>query len=310
MKTSLLSHMQKITKKNHNLVLKRISWRALWQDALDVACRSKKDQSVASEATIVAYMGKLVEFLHGSRHYLITSKEEADTLIAESMNILRDVRQVFCVDGLLIMLNILPTNYSGYAEVLPQWISVWCSISNNAQWDMCWLTLLTRARKYTKNFDWKKLMPLFSLKVRELLGLPTGARESSSQNHDSFCFPQYYAKLRTAQVEPKKVALNKLAKLMYFTTICDTITESTVFVKTDPLTITPPKLSGANAGDMQNIPGYNCASDVLPIVSDIVLFFQSIRTFFYAANSGSWTQPLAYFITSFVGKNKLSQLNR
>ena len=145
-------------------------------------------------------------------------------------------------------------------------------------------------------------MPLFSLKVRELLGLPTGARESSSQNHDSFCFPQYYAKLRSAQVEPKKVALNKLAKLMYFTTICEPITESTVFIKTDPLTITPPKLSGANAADMQNIPGYNCASDVLPIVSDIVLFFQSIRTFFYAANSGSWTQPLAYFITSFVGK--------
>jgi hypothetical protein len=298
----MLAHMLKICKKCHNLVLKPINWRALWQEALDIACRSKKDQSVASEAPIVNYMSKLVEFLHGCRSYLITSKSEADLLIAESMEKLRDVRQVFCVDGLLMMLNMLPTNYAGYESILPQWISVWCSISNNSQWDMCWLTLLTRARKYTTSYDWKKLMPLFSLKARELLGLPTGARDSASNIHDSFCFPQYYAKLKTTQVDPKKVALNKLAKLMYFTTICDPVTSSTVFVKADPLTITTPKLSGVSTADLPNIPGYNCASEVLPIVTDIVLFFQSIRPFIYASNSGGWTQPLAYFITSFVGK--------
>ena len=297
----MLACLLKIAKKCDDLVIKPINWRKLWQEAVDIACRTKKEQSVASEAPIVAYMSKLVEFLHGSRKYLIRSKQEGDELIAESMEKLRDVRQVFCVDGLLTMLNILPTNYSGYVNILPKWISTWCSISNNAQWDMCWLTLLTRARKYTAGYNWKALMPLFSLKARELLCLPTGARDNGSQSHASFCFPQYYGKLKTTQVEPRKVALNKLAKLMYYTTICDDITSASAYIRVEPLTITPPKLSGMSSSDMPNIPGYNSSAEVLPIVTEIVLFFQSLRPFYYASNSGGWTQPLAYFTTSFVG---------
>ena len=161
--------MTKICKKNTKLTLNPISWRALWQDALDISCRSKKDQSVASEAPVLAYMSKLVAFLHSSRNYLLRSREECDEMIAECMEKLRDVRQVFFVDGLLMMLNCLPTDYTGYASVLPEWISVWCSISHNSQWDECWLTLLTRARKHCPSYDWKALMPLFALKVRALM---------------------------------------------------------------------------------------------------------------------------------------------
>lgn len=304
MKTTLLAHMLKICKKYKNLTLNPISWRTFWQNALDIACRNKKDQSLASENPIIAYMTKLVEFLHGSRKYLIQTREECDTLIEESMVKLKDLRQVLLsFDGLLMMVNCLPTDYSGYDSVLPKWVALWCSISHNAQWDMCWLTLLLRARKYTVTYDWKPLLPLLTSKSRELLGLPgaTGGTENGAVK-DALTFPNFYFKLITDEVEATRVALNKLAKLIYFTTICDEITDATVLAVTDPLNITTPKLSGVNSNDVEKIPGYNCSGKVLPIVADILLFFQSIRPFYYAGNIGGWTQPLAYFITSFACK--------
>jgi hypothetical protein len=169
MKSSILAHMLQICKKNGDLVLNPIDYKTLWQDALDIASRLKKDQSLASETNIITYMAKLVEFLHGSRHYLIKDKNECDLLIKESMLKLQDMRQVFCIDGLLMMVNCLPTDYAGYAEFVPQWIEIWSSISHNSQWDMCWLTLLTRARKHCV-YDWKSLMPLLTSKAKELLG--------------------------------------------------------------------------------------------------------------------------------------------
>lgn len=170
MKSSILAHMLQICKKNCDLILNPIDYKTLWQDALDIASRLKKDQSLASETNIITYMAKLVEFLHGSRHYLIKDKNECDLLIKESMLKLQDMRQVFCIDGLLMMVNCLPTDYVGYAEFVPQWIEIWSSISHNSQWDMCWLTLLTRARKHCV-YDWKSLMPLLTSKAKELLGM-------------------------------------------------------------------------------------------------------------------------------------------
>ena len=304
MKTTLLAHMLKICKKHKNLILNPISWRTFWQNALDIACRNKKDQSLASENPIIAYMTKLVEFLHGSRRYLIRTREECDILIDEAMEKLKDLRQVLLsFDGLLMMLNCLPTDYSGYDSVLPKWVALWCSISHNVQWDMCWLTLLLRARKYTVTYDWKPLLPLLISKSRELLGLPgaTGGRENGAVK-DALVFPNFYFKLITDQVDAHDVSLNKLAKLIYFTTICDEITDATVFILTDPLNITTPKLNGINSNEVEKIPGYNCPGKVLPIIADIVLFFQSIRPFYYAGNVGGWIHPVAYFITSFACK--------
>lgn len=296
--------MLKICKKNKNLTLNPISWRTLWQDALDISCRNKKDQSLASEIVIIAYMTKVVEFLHGSRRYLIRTREECDTMIKEVMDKLKDTRQaLYSFDGLLMMINCLPTDYSGYDIILPTWITVWCSISHNEHWDSCWLTLLVRARKYAVNFDWQSLLPLFLLKTRELLGLPgaTGGTENGAVK-DSLTFPNFYFKLITDIVDPKKMALNKLAKLIYFTTICKNIDQTTLFVLTDPLTITTPKLSGIDINDIAMLPGYNCPGMVLPIISDIVLFFQSIRPFYYAGNIGGWTLGLSFFVTSFACK--------
>ena len=84
-KCRLLAEMQKLCGKAHGdtsrLNLKPIDWRAIWKDALDVAKRMKKDQSVASEQPIIAYMSGVVCFLHGARRYLVRDAAEADAIV-------------------------------------------------------------------------------------------------------------------------------------------------------------------------------------------------------------------------------------
>lgn len=123
MKTKLLTEMQKICKKSTATPLvgiRPIAWKLFWKEAMDIAGRAKKDQSLASELPIVGYMSRVVEFLHCSRSYIIMSNEEADALIQQAMDMLRDPRHVHCVDGLLMLLNCLPTKYYNYAHWLPQ----------------------------------------------------------------------------------------------------------------------------------------------------------------------------------------------
>ena len=123
MKTKLLTEMHKICKKStaDPLVgLRPIAWKSLWKEAMDIAGREKKDQSLASELPIVGYMTRVVEFIHGSRDYFTMSNEEADALVQQAMDMLQDPRHVHCVDGLLMLLNCLPTKYHNYAHWLPQ----------------------------------------------------------------------------------------------------------------------------------------------------------------------------------------------
>ena len=123
MKTKLLTEMHKICKKamaDPLVGLRPIAWKSLWKDAMDIAGRAKKDQSLASEQPIVLYMTRVVEFLHGSRDYFTMSEKEADALVQEAMDMLQDPRHVHCVDGLLMLLNCLPTKYHNYAYWLPK----------------------------------------------------------------------------------------------------------------------------------------------------------------------------------------------
>ena len=124
MKSKLLTEMHKICKKKSLAVplvgLRPIAWKALWKEAMDIAGRAKKDQSLASEQPIIQYMTRVVEFLHGSRGYFTMSDDEADALVQQAMDMLKDQRHVHCVDGLLMMLNCLPTKYHNYAYWLPQ----------------------------------------------------------------------------------------------------------------------------------------------------------------------------------------------
>ena len=116
MKTKIIDHMIKIVNKKStscHLDIQPIAWNVFWQDVLDICCRMKKDLSIASEQPIVGYMGKLTELLHASRRYLVRTEDEADSMVMEAMKQLEDTRHVYCVDGLLMLYNCLPTDYKG-----------------------------------------------------------------------------------------------------------------------------------------------------------------------------------------------------
>jgi len=195
---------------------------------------------------------------------------------------------------------------------------MWSSMNHNAQWDMCWLTLLTRARKHTdiRAFSWQALLPLFTLKTRELLSLPVARGKSFQYKDFPFVFPRYYDKLMTINTDARYIALNKIGKLIYFASMQDALLASSLptgsacnCVYVDPLTITPPSLSASEPitstsglSDGPSYPGYNEGAYVLSGVAETVAFFQSLRPFYYASSSGGWSQNLAYFTTTFVGE--------
>ena len=265
-----------------------------------------------------------VEFLHESRYLIPPHGPEVDEIVAESFRLLKDTRHAACMEGVLLLVNCLPTGYTGYEKMLPQWIQIWGSISFNSNWDVCWLTLFTRARKFAKQsspspgvaaaaaaaaaaaggFDWQSLLPVLCTKAHELLQLPSVKGRSPQGSGFPHAVPGYYAKLITISIHSRQMALNKLAKLLYFcSTICpmtllSSPTASVATVRTDPITITPPKLGTLT--EIPEIPGFNTSADILPLAAETALFFQSLRTFLYPSNTGGWTQYLAYFVKTFV----------
>ena len=153
MKIKLLIVMKGLCKKTHEKMDITIEWKYFWDEIISICEREGRETSVASDYLLVDHLSKLVDFLHNSRHYIsvnYTNSEFGD-IIDCAMKYLNDLRLSKCVVGVLLLITCLPTKYPSqlYAKLLPKWIKIWTSISGNAQWDCCWLTLLTRARKYT-----------------------------------------------------------------------------------------------------------------------------------------------------------------
>jgi hypothetical protein len=134
--------------------------------------------------------------------------------------------------------------------------------------------------------------------------LPTseGGKLRSLQ-HSSFphSFPAHYLQILSLKADVKKVALNKMAKIIYFLTVIREENElpASSLVSAELISVTPPNLM------LQSeivIRGFNSPTElrVKSVSVQIVLFFQSIRSFFYPSNTGAWTAQLAYFIATFV----------
>ena len=187
---------------------------------------------------------------------------------------------------------------------MPTWVKLWCSVSYCSQWDLCWLTLFTRARKHVDvtEFDWKSLIPVFLLKVRELMILPVARVPTFSSDSFPFVFPSYYQYIVGNCSSASQTSLIKLAKLLYFACICDYKHLSIVSV--EPLTITPPSLvpQSAYSSNIIIYPGYNVNEEILSSVAEIVYFFQSIRPYFYASNGGSWANNVSYFVGTLTSE--------
>ena len=268
-------------------------WKRIWKEALDIVTRNAKTGSIGSESLMVSLVGKLTDLMHKARRYI--NDDEADKIVEMAMAALEDTRQIFCIEGLILLVNCLPTAYKKYDEMLPIWVEKWVSIPHNACWDACWTTLFCRARKHTKTFDWSVLQSTFFTRSRDLFSLPLIKGRHPQSSDFPHSFPAYYAKLLTYQYEPGKVALNKLAKLSYFISI--STSSETMFC--EPIAITPPKVP-LSADD--SIPGYTVGAEILKGTFDIAFFFQTLRVFFHPSNSGNWSQFLAFYITTILNE--------
>ena len=155
MKIKMLSAMKDLCKKTH-LKMDGISidWKYFWDELIGLCEREGREIATASDYILVDHIGKLVEFLHSSRMYFnvdYSNNSEYGDIVDHAMKYLNDIRLPSCVVGVLLLITCLPTNYPShlYNKLIPKWINTWTLISGNAQWDCCWLTLLTRARKFT-----------------------------------------------------------------------------------------------------------------------------------------------------------------
>ena len=173
MKIKSLTTLTKILKSyKHSLQISPINWTFFWNEILLICNRSNKDHSISCEGINLKLFESLIYFVHQARHYF--PEESSLEIYQEGMKLLSDLRNPLSFYGLEMLVLLLPTssNQLNYDEILPNWIHFFSLISNNEVWDCCLLTLLCRARKFTKSFNWLSILPLLFVKTKELLQLP------------------------------------------------------------------------------------------------------------------------------------------
>ena len=301
-KTRILSALTKLCKKTLPIIPGlNIDWQPLWSEILSYVHRENASKAICAPTISNKHFEKLISFTHNSRQYFSAYWE---VILETAMKSLADVRLPTCVEGLLLLVTCLPTQLppAVYNAYLPKWAVLWGSVTHNSYWDCCWLTLLTRARKYVdkndKNcFEWQNLTPLLFTKARELLQLPTAeSGKTASPQHAEYphTFPSQYLTILTLSADAKRVALNKLAKILYFLTF-----QSEISIPAEMILVTSPSIMKDSAVP---IVGFNTPPNrpVKNVSVEFVMFLQSVRPFLYPSNNGNWTGPLAYFITTFV----------
>ena len=271
------------------------SWRVLWEEALGYITRDGNSGALCSTSLMSKLLENIVSFVHAARCYIPAA--DMDKIVEEAHAKLSNRNNMQCVEGLLLLINCLRTDYTNYDAVVPRWIGFWTSVAHNSTWDSLWLTLFCRARKHTHNINWAQWSSLFSIKARELMSLPAIRGQTPQNNAYPMAIPHMYSVFVHSSVDSKKIGLNKLAKLMYSLTLY-----SAPPVLMDATSLTPPKLYSVNANDHPKIPGFNSAAFIRPGAIELISFVQTMRTFLYPSNAGAWTPLLAYFLTTLISE--------
>lgn len=143
---------------------------------------------------------------------IMVRKDSVRALLHEATAKLSDQRYPTCIEGLLMLVNCLPTDLPDYDQLLPRWMHCWLGtgteiggsgletapasssssssgLTRNAHWDYAWLTLIARARKYcppspSASLFWRRLLPVLFSKALELMQIPanTGRLLDRTQN--------------------------------------------------------------------------------------------------------------------------------
>eukprot|EP00605_Chrysophyceae_sp_TOSAG23-4_P000346 GSChrysophyteH1.ASY1.ANO1.393.1 assembled CDS len=295
-KVKILELLRNLVKRKHTKVDYELTqWRELWNESLTYILRDEKWKGHScNNQMLIKLVGNIIGFLHDARRQI--PRADMTTIVEEATVKLEHTAHIQSIEGLLMLLNLLPTDYDDYDSHLPAWVDVWKRISHNPMWDSCWLTLFCRARKHTRHYDWSQLAPIFHSKARELMSLPSIRGKVPVGQVYPLAFPHFFLKLVPSNIDPKKMGLNKLAKLMYSLTL----TQSFSPVHADESILTPPKLGASE--EMPQIPGLNTPGNIHPQALELVKFIQTMRPFLYPSNTGTWTPMLAYFLTTLVSE--------
>ena len=298
----ILNDVCSIRKHKTELKFECYDYRVFWDQAISIVTRARKIESISSGEVLVEHLSKLCSLTYSCRRFV--SEKDAARIIEEAMQKLSDTRQSSCVEGLIMLVNCLPSYYCDYDSILPKWLSLWRSINFSPAWDVCWLTLFVRARYHTKTFDWNSLIGWLLIKTKELLILPNNEPIHSDKMY-RMEFQKYYLNMLPFANQYRKLALCKIARLLYF---CTVVFPSSSMVTAYPISITPPNLSEDCLFSVSNAvyPGFNDVSGGAEMINayanELGMFFQTLRHFLYASNSGNWTQNLSIFIMYMIGE--------
>ncbi len=186
--------------------------------------------------------------------------------------------------SLLILVGLLPTRLPEglYDELMPQWMRAWQTIDNCPEWDLLWLRLFCRARKYTRRFDWAAHIPHLSTYLLSTFSLPLGSVPGPEQKR----FPSRFRALFQPPIQHYNRLL-LLSKLVVF--LLGQGGDTAVDV---PLRPTPP--NPEEGEDFRPVPCSGAAKHLLLLLS-------SLRTFFYPSNAGQWSDELGVFLSYLSG---------
>ena len=106
-----------------------------WNEIIAIATRLKKADNIASAEIISNTLTITSKLLINIRSFNTLSVTDTDLMLTLAMSKLKDTRQQTCIEGVLLLITCLPTNYNGYDAILPQWVEIWLSITNNVSWD-------------------------------------------------------------------------------------------------------------------------------------------------------------------------------
>eukprot|EP01031_Cornospumella_fuschlensis_P043310 gene43310-52939_t len=104
-----------------------------WREAMSLLQREDRHDVVAGETALTDYMKGLASFIISCRHYY--SKTNVD-IVRQALHRLSDITIPHCVDGLLMLYSLVPTDYRGcegvdYDSSLPTFIQLWSGINHN-----------------------------------------------------------------------------------------------------------------------------------------------------------------------------------
>lgn len=171
LKTKLLEKLSVILKNKSDRIDVLVDIRMVWEQLMDHVLSRKRYEDNSSDSILNAYVKKLGVFLYECKKYCVLDRDLSviSSFLSDAHNLLQNIQNDSCFQGLLLIYFCLPENYPDVAAMIPSWINSWASIQRNIYWDYLWLKIFCRIRKTAVEFDWKQLKGMLFSKSREYL---------------------------------------------------------------------------------------------------------------------------------------------